>query len=108
MGTGQLLLALDMHLGPTPEIVLLGNGDHAAATERLDELFRGFLPSRIVAFREPSGSGRSPALDGIFADKGPLAPGPTLFLCERFTCQSPVSGAEPVRAALESLLQGER
>jgi uncharacterized protein YyaL (SSP411 family) len=99
MGSGTLLLALDFDLGPTPEIVLLGGEDHQATADALAFLRREFLPNKVVAFRDPSAPSATPrpALSAIFAGKQPMAPGPTLFVCENFSCQSPVSGEEAVR-----------
>jgi hypothetical protein len=96
MGSGTLLLALDFDLGPTPEIVLLGGEDRQATADALAFLRREFLPNKVVAFRDPSAafSASSPALSAIFAGKQSIAPGPTLFVCENFSCQSPVTGEE--------------
>jgi uncharacterized protein YyaL (SSP411 family) len=105
MGTGQLLLALDMHLGPTPELVMIGSPDQDANAELLSELRTRFLPSKIVAYREDDNAERaSKALSGIFAGKRPIPPGPTLFVCENFACKEPVSGSAAV-AAIGALAQ---
>ena len=99
MGSGTLLLALDFDLGPTPEIVLLGGENRQATVEALAFLRRQFLPNKVVAFRDPStpSATPSPSLSAIYAGKQSLGPGPTLFVCENFSCQSPVSGEEVVR-----------
>jgi len=104
-GTGQLLTALDRYLGPAPEIAILGSEDHAATAEVLAQAHRSFLPGAVLAFRDPhSPTGRgSPRLDGIFAGKSPIPPGPTLFVCEHFTCQAPVSGKDAALTAIAEL-----
>ncbi len=105
LAVGQMLLALDAYLGPTPELVVLGGGDRAATAEVLAGLHRPYLPNKVVAFRDGADgdSPRSVALAPIFRDKEPLGPGPTLFLCEDSTCRAPVSGKEAVLDALGSL-----
>ncbi len=103
LGSGQLLLALDFDLGPTAEIVLLGGEDRQATADALAFLGRQFLPNKVVAFRDASAASglRSPALSAIFAGKQPAAPGPTLFLCQHFSCQTPVTGDNVVRKLKE-------
>ena len=103
LGCGQLLLALEMFLGPTPEIVLLGDDAQATITA-IRALHRGFLPNRVLAFRPAAGDRyRSPALDTAFSNKQPSSPGPTLFVCQNFACQAPVSGLQAVLEAIERL-----
>jgi len=105
---GQMLLALDLYLGPTPEVVVLGSADHTADREVLAELHRRYVPNKVVAFRDgPQADGRrAAALAGIFQGKRPIPPGPTVFVCEPFTCQAPVTGREAALSALESLARG--
>jgi uncharacterized protein YyaL (SSP411 family) len=104
VGTGTLLLALDFDLGPTAEIVLFGGEDRRATADALAVLHREFIPNKVVAFRDASvaSAPRSPALETIFAGKQPIPPGPTLFLCQHFACQTPVTGGE-VAGKLEAL-----
>jgi uncharacterized protein YyaL (SSP411 family) len=100
-----MLMALDAYLGPTPEIAILGSGNRAETREVLADLNRRFLPNKVVAVRadgRSTGAG-SPALCGIFEGKAPFAPGPTVFVCEDFACQSPVSGKEAAVAKFAAL-----
>ncbi|MCR4413577.1 MAG: thioredoxin domain-containing protein, partial [Thermoguttaceae bacterium] len=105
MGTAQWLLALDTALGPTPEVVVLGSLDEAATGEVLDRLRRRYIPDKIVAFRRDASTGgrRSPALEGIFGGKASIPPGPTVYVCENFTCQAPVSGKDAALGAVAAL-----
>ena len=50
---GQMLLALDMLLGPTSEIVLLGEPDNSDTADVLRELRGRFIPNKVVALRLP-------------------------------------------------------
>jgi uncharacterized protein len=98
-----MLLALDMYLGPTPEIVIVGSHDEPANAEVLGQLHRRFLPNKVVAFRPAEDGATGPALAGTFRDKHEIPPGPTLFICHDLSCQSPVSGKEAALAALDNL-----
>jgi uncharacterized protein YyaL (SSP411 family) len=97
---GQLLLALDFYLGPTPEIVLLGDpaGENSAGV--LQKLRTSFLPNCVVACRGPAPPTKSKHLDELFAGKQPSGQTPTMFICQNFACQAPVSGQE---AAVECI-----
>jgi len=102
---GQMLLALDMHLGPTPEIAILGSRDQAANAELLAAMHQLYLPRKVVAFRDhrASDASASPALAPLFQGKRPIEPGPTLYVCEDFACQAPVSGTAAALATLATL-----
>jgi uncharacterized protein YyaL (SSP411 family) len=105
MGVGQLLLGLDMLLGPTPEVVVLGGKSCPDTEAVLAQLHRSFVPNKVVACRDdndPQGDA-SQALAGAFAGKQPIPPGPTVFVCENFTCKAPVSGKEAAVAAIDAL-----
>jgi uncharacterized protein YyaL (SSP411 family) len=96
---GQMLGALDFHLGPTPEIVIASpkTDDAQAVTSALQ---RRYIPNKVVAVRSAGKStNRSPALEPLFAGKH-AAGEPTLYLCKDFACQAPVIGEA---AALEAI-----
>jgi uncharacterized protein YyaL (SSP411 family) len=106
--TGQMLIALDMFLGPMREIVVLGNPDSKETQEAIFKLHRSYVPSRVIAIRDPaSNSYRSPHLEPLFAGKAVGASDPTVFVCRDFTCQAPVSGPAEVDKLLETLAAGE-
>ena len=90
--SGQMLLALDMFLGPTPEIVVVGNGDHADTAAALRELRHRFIPNKVVAGRLTNGTTsthRSPAMEPLFAGKVAAVASDALYVCENFACQAP-------------------
>ena len=102
---GQMLLALDMYLGPTPEIVFLGDPVNANTATVLSHLRRTFIPNKVVALRPaPAASDhRSSALDPRFTGKSAGDPDPTLFICQNFTCQAPASGIEAATKQIGAL-----
>ncbi len=102
--TGQLLLAIDMALGDTPELVLLGGENEADNRTVLDALRRCFWPNKVVAFRSPDRRAvESRSLTEIFASKSEHAAEPVLYVCRNFSCQAPVKGAKAILAALAAL-----
>ena len=105
---GQLLIALDMWIGPMHELVLVGGGDDAENQAVLTELQRLYLPNGVVAYRRgelPQGAHapRSPALAPLFVGRTAINDQPTLFICENFACQQPVVGREAILQAIRDL-----
>ncbi len=95
--TGQMLLALDFHVGPTPELAIVGDRRAAPTRQVLADLRRRFWPNKVVALRSDPDAG-SPCLAGLFAGKRPGTPLPTLYTCEHFTCEEPVHGPAAIVA----------
>jgi uncharacterized protein YyaL (SSP411 family) len=92
---GHLLQALDFHLASVREVALVG-----ADTEALERIVRGaFRPDVVLAGGDGQDDGSVPLLAGRVARDGAA----TAYVCERFTCQAPVT--DP--AALEALLRRE-
>jgi uncharacterized protein YyaL (SSP411 family) len=106
---GQMLIALDLELGPRTEIVLIGDPNELEVAEVLKEIRRRYLPSCAVALRSLQtlhlGSNH---LTSLFAGKEATEPSPTLFLCQNFTCQAPLAGKAAIRAGLDQQFPGPR
>ena len=97
---GQMLSALDLYLGPTKELVLVGEGPQA---QRLADDLRGrYLPRAVLAGRIAPGH-ESPLAEALFAGKRAVDGEPTLYVCENFACQEPVVGAMAIAAAIEEI-----
>jgi uncharacterized protein len=119
---GQMLIALDWHLGPVYEIAIRGGAFDVGTMDAITNLRRRFIPNKLLAFRsEPTRPAatetatsneaqrgiRSGALDPLFDGKKALpgAPGlPTVYICENFACQEPVTGVANAIAAWERLM----
>jgi len=87
-GFGHLLQALDFHLAPVKEVALVGD------SHDLERVVRGaFRPHLVVAGGAPDGV-------PLLADR-PLVDGhAAAYVCERFACQAPVTGAEELERLL--------
>ncbi|MCE9566808.1 MAG: thioredoxin domain-containing protein [Planctomycetes bacterium] len=99
---GQMLIALDFHLGPTTEVAVIGVGNADETLQALDAIRTAFRPRQVLAFDDPhSDSGDvSPPLakDFIPLLKGkPMVDGKvTAYVCENFACQAPLVGVEAI------------
>jgi uncharacterized protein YyaL (SSP411 family) len=102
-GFGRFLGALDFHLGPAVELALVWPGDGLPADREallgplLAELFRRYLPNRVVAGGAEGTGADLPLLAGKRAWGRPTA-----YVCEQYACQAPTT--EP--AALGGQLDG--
>lgn len=102
-GVGQMLIALDLHLGPTYEMVLAGELGGETTQQTLAEIRRRYLPNKVLAFNG-EGAQAPAALKDLLVGKKMLDGQPTLFVCEGFTCQAPASGNEAITDTLDSLV----
>ncbi|MBW3609136.1 MAG: AGE family epimerase/isomerase, partial [Actinobacteria bacterium] len=90
---GHLLQALDFHLSPVREVALVG-----ADTSALARVVRRALrPNVVLAGGDGENDGGVPLLEG----RTTLAGQPAAYVCEGFTCRTPVT--DP--AQLEELLR---
>lgn len=99
----QMMLALDLQLGPTYEFVLAGDLQDKATQDTLADLRRRFLPNKVFAF-VGEGSEPTTALNDLLVGKKMLDDKPTLFVCEGFTCQEPAVGDEAISETLDKLM----
>ncbi len=83
---GWALCALDLHLSPPRELAIVGSPDDEIARTALAP----FDPNAVVAFGP---SDEVPLLAGKIRVDGK----PTLYVCERFACQTPVTDAAVLR-----------
>ena len=87
----HLLRAIDFHLSPTKEVALIG--------ENLDELaavIRSKFRPHLVLAGGPEGSATPPLL----RDRGEVDGKPAAYVCESFTCRTPVTDPEALQQAL--------
>jgi uncharacterized protein YyaL (SSP411 family) len=94
---GQMLLALDFHLGPVPEFAVVGDPDDEGTRRVLRAIRAPFRPNRVVALKKPGeGDEASPLLRGKEAVGGKV----TVFVCENYACQAPLVGVEAAEKGL--------
>ncbi len=100
---GQMLLALDFHLGPTPELVLVGPAAQVAGA--VADFYRHFLPNRVLAWRSDDLAEARGPLAITFQEKRPEGGELTLYVCQNFACQAPVTGPTAVGATWARLAE---
>ncbi|MCC9607694.1 thioredoxin domain-containing protein [Blastopirellula sp. JC732] len=96
--TGQMLTAVDRYVGPAREVVILGDPESGDTRDFLAAYRQSYTPKSVIACVSPGTTPEEDApLAPIFAGKSPLpdADG-TVFICENFACQRPVTAKEAV------------
>jgi hypothetical protein len=90
---GQLLIALDYHLGPTREVVLVGVLDNPEVQQVLRHFRQPFQPRQLVALKP--GTETPKALEQLIplftakSQQGVV----TAYICSNRTCRAPIVGA---------------
>ncbi len=102
-GFGRFLAALDFHLGSPVEVAIVWppEGSPADRTPLLDEVFRRYLPNRVVT-GGPEGVGVDLPLLAHKRARGR----PTVYVCEGYACQAPTT--DPAELARELERRGAR
>ena len=93
----QMLMAVDFHAGSTREIVLAGRLGEPATERLLADWRQRFLPRHVFAFVDATGDtpATGPLADLLSGKSGPHDQ-PTCYVCEGFTCQSPIVGEDAI------------
>jgi uncharacterized protein YyaL (SSP411 family) len=98
LAAGQMLIAFDFHLGPVQELAIVGDPEAEDTRRVLRTIHRKFRPWSVVALKSPADS-TSDVLLPLLADKTTQGP-VTTYVCQDFTCQAPLIGAEAAEAVL--------
>jgi hypothetical protein len=93
-GFGQALSALDLSLGPTREVAIVGAMGDPAVRALADEVLAvRFLPNTVVAIAAPDDVEAAEAV-ALLRDRPQVDGLATAFVCERFACLLPVTRTE--------------
>lgn len=98
-GFAQWLCAADFAVGPTHEIAIIGDTQHAGTKELLNTLWKSFRPRQVTAISKYPPESDAPAL---LKDRPLLNGLPTAYVCKGFVCLQPVN----TPTEMESLMAG--
>lgn len=96
------LLGLDFSLGPTVEIVIVGERDRADTQAFLHAIHRRFLPRCAVLLRSPQ-DGELVELAPFVESMGAGGDRATAYVCRGQSCSAPVTSAPELRRLLGNL-----
>jgi uncharacterized protein YyaL (SSP411 family) len=92
------LSALDMLIGPSQELVIVGDRGSADTVALLAVAREGYHPARVVLLRPPGEEGKSISELAPFTESFDLLDGrAAAYLCSGFACERPVSDPEALR-----------
>ena len=104
---GQMLIALDFYLSEVQEIVLVGNSADPEMAQVLQHFHQAYFPNRVIAFRDSRLESTASILDPLFQGRESVSTTPTLFVCQDYVCQQPVSGRDEILATWQRLAAGQ-
>ena len=96
-GFGRLLSSLHTLLHPSQEIAIVGDPDDEATRALLAEVRQRYLPTTVLALRQPGAETMLPLL----AERGLVNGQPAAYVCENYACKLPVTTPEALAALLD-------
>jgi hypothetical protein len=98
----QLLVAVDFLLGPSHEVVVVGDPQAEDTRAMLRALRDGFRPNDVLLLRPPGTAPEIVALAPFTAEHTQLAGRATAYVCENFACQAPTADIAQMLANLDT------
>lgn len=103
MAYTQFLNAADFAVGPSREIVVAGSAEEGKTQTLLETIHRMFLPNRVLMLQQGGEKGkRLSALSSYTEALQPVEGQPTVYICENYACQKPITDVETLRSALSA------
>lgn len=100
LGFCNWLCALDFYETPPQEIVVASRGQNDPATEALMQvLYSKWLPNKVTVPFDPSDPAAITGLP-LLEGKTMIDGRPTVYLCEHYTCGTPVTTPDALRAQM--------
>ncbi|MBA2623034.1 MAG: thioredoxin domain-containing protein [Chthoniobacterales bacterium] len=97
----QMLVALDFSLRKPRQIIVAGEPDSDATKALLRAVHAHFLPSKVLLLADgAAGSAFLEEKIEALREMKPLGKQPASYVCDNFTCQTPVTDADQLRALL--------
>jgi len=95
MAYTQFLNTMDFLLGPSQEIVVAGDPAQKGTQEMISLIHRTFLPNKVLLYRPgDENKERILKLSPFLKDMVSLNQQPTVYLCESYACQTPITDPE--------------
>jgi uncharacterized protein len=98
----QMLIALDFALGPSKEIVIAGEPSSNETIAMINNVYKWFIPNKVVAHRPPSGKEEKIVkLIPFLKEQLPLDGKTTVYVCENYVCKFPTTSIKKLDALLK-------
>jgi uncharacterized protein len=104
-GFGYALSAADFYLA-TPKEIALVSPDRKGLTDFLREIWRSYLPNKVVAAVTEEESGANQI--ALLQNRTLIGGKPTAYVCEHYTCEAPVHSPAQLAERLATSVSFER
>ena len=94
---GEALGALDLYVGPSREVAVIG--DPKAAAPLVERVWEGFRPNLVLAAAAPDDRGAAETV-ALLAGRHEVDGKPAAYVCRRFACEAPVTDPDALSALL--------
>lgn len=96
----MFLVALDFQIGPSLEIVLVGDMESQQTTEMLNVLKEEYIPNKTVLLKPANDLGIVKLAD-FMKDMKMIDEKTTAYVCKNFACASPTTSKDRLRAIIK-------
>lgn len=96
----QMLLAVDFAVGPSNEVVVVGDPAAEDTRAMLAAVHGVYAPNKVVVLKPLEGAGALEELLPYTKDQAALDGAATAYVCESYACQAPTTDPVAVRKAL--------
>ncbi len=88
--------------GPGKEIVILGDTTTKTTQQMINAVQTKFLPNKVVLLKRQGVEGkRLASLSPFIEAMTPLNQKPTVYVCEKYACKSPITDLDKLEAVLK-------
>ncbi|MFO7676844.1 MAG: thioredoxin domain-containing protein [Thermoplasmatota archaeon] len=101
-GYTQLMVGLDFAIGPSYEIVIVGNKERKDTKKILQELHSTYLPNKVILLKELESTDISiEELVPFIKDYSQINNQATIYLCQNQHCQLPTTDSRKIKQFLD-------
>src|SRR5690606_15607510 len=104
-GYARLLCAIDIAVGPTAEIAIVGDPSETDTRQLLDTIREEYLPRVVVATTAPDQLEEQIVAMPLFAGRGQIDDQATAFVCINYACQLPTTDPSVMLEQIQSVMQ---
>ena len=102
-GFGQALCALDLYLGPSYEVAIVGDRQAPDTRALVNEALRArWRPNLVLAVASPKDVDAAETV-ALLSDRPPIGDHATAYVCQRFVCRMPTTDLKGLAKALDVL-----
>lgn len=87
----QLMTAIDFAIGPSYEIVIVGNPIADDTREMLQTIYRRFIPNKVIIFFPPETSTDIRSVIPFTSRMSSIEDKATAYVCQNYSCKLPAT-----------------